>query len=241
MLESRLQKRLRENEFTDFEDYIQYLFSKEGNQRELQHMVNQVTTNKTDFFREPAHFNFLAEVIVPGFKNENPTRPLNIWSAGCSAGMEAYTICITLFEKFGHNFNVWATDISTKVLNEASQAIYKPDKIQNIALELKQKYFLKSKDKINPTVRVTGTLRRKVNFAYLNLMDQSYNTPHMFDVIFCRNTLIYFDSANQEAIIRRLLKHLKPNGYFFIGHSESVAAYKLPLRAIKPTIYQKTD
>jgi chemotaxis protein methyltransferase CheR len=244
MLQSRLQKRLRALEMTSFGDYCDYLFSTEGLQAEVIHMIDVVSTNKTDFFREPVHFDYLNEVVLPFYaENYASQKTINIWSAGSSSGEEAYTIAITMeefiakYKNFSYQIN--GTDISTIVLNKAASAIYPEEKTEVIPLSIKRKYFLRSKDKESPRVRVIKDIRRKVNFSRLNLMDNSYNMPTNFNIVFCRNTLIYFEREVQEKVISKLCHHLEPGGFFFIGHSESLTGFNVPLKQIKPTIFQK--
>lgn len=243
MLQSRLQKRLRELDIVSFKDYVDYVFSKEGQDNEVIHMIDVVSTNKTDFFREPVHFDYLANNVIPEFLAEAGSRTLKVWSAACSSGEEPYTIAITLSEckekHPGFDFSIFGTDISTRILKSAIDAIYKEQRIDEIPLTYKRKYFLKSKDRTNPTVRVVPELRRKISFARLNFMDNSYNVNETFDVIFCRNVLIYFDRETQEKVINKLCQRLKPNGIFFLGHSESITSMQVPLKQIKPTIFRK--
>lgn len=242
MLQSRLQKRLRELDITSFKEYVDYVFSKEGQDSEVYHMIDVVSTNKTDFFREPIHFEFLSNDIVPKFVGDVEFRnPLKIWSAGCSSGEEPYTIAMVLTdckEKYPIlDFQILGTDISTRILKTAIEAIYKENRIEGIPHNILRKYFLKSKDRINPTVRVVPEIRKKVSFGRLNLMDETYPIAEMFDIIFCRNVLIYFDRSTQEKVINKLCLKLKPGGYFFLGHSESVTGMTVPLKQIKPTIF----
>lgn len=241
MLQSRLQKRLRQLNIPTFKDYCDYVFSPQGSE-EVIHMMDVVSTNKTDFFREPVHFDFLREVILPEAVANNQ-RQVKIWSAGSSSGEEAYTIAITLSEfaeaKSNIDFQIIGTDISTVVLRTAIDAIYKEDKVEPIPLSLKRKYFLKSKDPEKKVVRVVPQLRSKVKFGRLNLMDTTFPINETFDIIFCRNTLIYFDRETQESVINKLCRHLRPNGYFFLGHSESITNMDVPLKHIKPTIFQR--
>ena len=246
MLQSRLQKRLRELSITSFKEYVKYVFSKEGQDNEVIHMIDVVSTNKTDFFREPIHFEYLANSVVPEFlESTQGRRPMKIWSAGCSSGEEPYTIAIILNECREKNryfdFSIFGTDISTRILNSAIEAIYKENRVDEIPLTYKRKYFLKSKDRTNPTVRVISELRNKTYYARLNFMDPTYNISETFDVIFCRNVLIYFDREAQEKVINKLCTKLKTGGYFFLGHSESITSMKVPLKQIRPTIFIKTN
>jgi chemotaxis protein methyltransferase CheR len=244
MLQSRLHKRLRELSMSTFKEYIDYVFSKEGLNNEIIHMLDVVSTNKTDFFREPVHFDFLSDYVLPenmamrqGYCN------LKIWSAGCSTGEEPYTIAIVLSDFAEKNprfdFTIVGTDISTQVLQKAIDGIYKEDRVSIIPMQIKRKYFLRSKDRTNPTVKVAPILRAKVKFGRLNFMDPYYDITDSFDVIFCRNVLIYFDRETQEKVINKLCTKLRSGGYFFLGHSESIMNMEVPLKQIKPTIFQR--
>ncbi len=244
MLQSRLHKRLRELGMTSYKQYIDFVFSAKGKSEELFHMIDEVSTNKTDFFREPSHFDYLTATYLPHYVSSNQiSRPLKVWSAGCSSGEEPYTLSIVLSEfaeKYPSlNFNIFATDISTKVLEKASLAIYPEERIEIIPLSLKRKYFLKSKDEEKRTVRIIPALRKKIIFQRLNFMDQNYPVHEAFDVIFCRNVLIYFDRETQESVINKLCTKLKVGGFFFLGHSESITSMNVPLAQVKPTIFRR--
>ena len=243
MLQSRLQKRLRELNIADFTTYADYVLSERGQQEEIIHMLDVVSTNKTDFFREPVHFDFLRDVVLPEFFHGQDRGRINVWSAGCSSGEEPYTIGMVISDFIaghpGWDFSVLGTDLSTKILAAAVNAVYKEERVEGIPLATKRKYFLRSKDREKATVRIIPELRRHMHFQRLNFMDPSYTIHEMFDVVFCRNVLIYFDRATQEAVIRKLCTKLKPNGYFFLGHSESIMNMNLPLAPIKPTIFRK--
>lgn len=240
MLQSRLQKRLRALKIYSFKDYIEYVFSKEGN-NEIIHMMDVVSTNKTDFYREPAHFEYLRDTILPQLYEEK--KSIKLWSAGCSSGPEVYTLAIELSEfgmgNAGFDFSILGTDISTLMLKKAYSAIYPEDMIQMMPLELKRKYLLKSKDKDKKLVRVNQNLRKKTKFQRVNFMDDSYPVNEQFDIIFCRNVLIYFDRETQEKVINKLCRHLRQGGYFFLGHSESITNINVPLKQLKPTVYSK--
>ncbi|XOV93421.1 MAG: CheR family methyltransferase [Bacteroidota bacterium] len=242
MLEGRLRRRLNENNISSYGEYCDFLFSKEGMDKELIHMIDVVSTNKTDFFREPAHFTFLKEEVLPAYKKDNKSH-VNIWSAAASTGEEPYTIAITLEEsmdkKRAFDYSIYCTDISTKVLQKGVTGIYENHRVTNIPFEIKKKYFLKNKDVNNPTVRIIPELRKKCTFDRLNLMDKLYHTPSDYDIIFCRNVLIYFDKPTQEQVINKICARLKPGGYLFLGHSESMTGIDAPVKTIKPTIYKK--
>ncbi|MCU4163238.1 CheR family methyltransferase [Carboxylicivirga caseinilyticus] len=241
MLQGRLLKRIRELNMQSYTEYKDYFFSKEGQAKEIFNFLNVVTTNKTDFFREPVHFDFLQNQILPQYGETN--RGLKVWSAGCSSGEELYTISIVLNEFKAKNplfnFTILGSDISNRVLTTASKGVYGEHKVALIPLEMKKKYFLKSKDRDNPSVRVKPELQKNIALKYVNLMDNSFDVGDNFDVIFCRNVLIYFDRATQERVINKLCQYLKPGGYFFIGHSESLSGMNVPLKHIKPTIFRK--
>ena len=246
MLESRLQKRLSALNFASCKEYCDYLFSSEGQAHEVTALVNVITTNKTDFFREAAHFDFLSNVVLPEF-NALPranSHPLRVWSAGCSTGEEVYTLAM-VFNEFTEarastmNYSIVGTDLSTKVLDQAVSAVYTEERIAAIPLMLKRKYFLRSKDPSKRTVRIVPELRRKAVFQSLNFMDSHYEVKGTFDVVFCRNVLIYFDRSTQEKVINRLCAKMKEGSYFFLGHSESITDMQVPLQQVRPTIFKK--
>lgn len=229
---------------SSFSEYIEYLFSKEGQEQEVVHMMDVVSTNKTDFFREPLHFDFMTNELLPKFKEEKThSNPLNIWSSACSSGEEPYTIAMVvssfLEKNPGFNYSILGTDISTKVLKHAYNAVYDMEKVDVIPLETKKKYLLRSKDPQKAKVRIVQELRKHVDFKRLNLMDDVYHIDGMFDIVFCRNVLIYFDKETQNAVINKLCKKLRPGGIFFLGHSESITGLDVPLIQVKPTIYQR--
>lgn len=246
MLQARLQKRMRKLGIESFEDYYQYVFSKKGRESELHHMIDVVTTNKTDFFREPRHFDYLYHVVLPEIVyrlKKGVDRRVKVWSAGCSTGEEAYTLAMVLSEFAnkceGFNFWILATDISTHVLNKAETGIYEEDRIEAIPLYLRKKYLLRSKDKSKRLVRIVPELRNHVRFERLNLMDRHYNIPELMDIIFFRNVLIYFDRTIQEQVLNRMSSYLIPGGYLFVGHSETLSGLNIPLVQDSATVYRK--
>ncbi len=235
MLEARLQKRLKKLSFRSFSQYCEYLASSKGMEEELTAMINQVTTNKTDFFREPAHFDWLQSRVLPGLGRVG--RPIRVWSAGCSSGEEAYTLAMVLKE-FGRPFEILATDISTKVLDKARLAIYDEERVRPIPPELIKRYMLVSRDRTRRLYRVAPELRKHVRFATLNFMDDDFGFEEAMDIIFCRNVIIYFDKATQERLLRKLCNHLSRDGYVFMGHSETLLGMDVPLLSVAPTIYR---
>lgn len=242
LVESRLQKRLAQLRLPSFANYFDYVMTPAGMQEELVHMIDAVATNKTDFFREPVHFQFLENHILPEFQEKQTMRPFKVWSSACSTGEEPYTTAMVLSEWAGRHsmqFNITATDISTKVLQMGIQAIYHERNTIDIPMAFRKKYLLQSKDRVNPCVRIVPELRSKVMFKRLNLIDDTLDVESEFDVIFCRNVLIYFDRATQEQVVNKLCQKLRVGGYLMIGHSESIYHMKLPLRQIQPTIFQR--
>jgi chemotaxis protein methyltransferase CheR len=242
MLQSRLQGRLKLLGMRSYAQYIDYvLHSKQGADEELVHMIDVVTTNKTDFFRENEHFEFMhSNVLPPIFENGNN---LKIWSAGCSTGEEPYTMAIVIEEFLrkhnlrGKNYSITASDISTRVLKKAREAIYPSESISKVDMELKKRYFLRSKASSADLVRLKPEIRRKVSFKRLNFMDASFAMPHDFDIIFCRNVIIYFDKPTQETLIGKFCTHIKSGGFLFLGHSETIMGMNLPLKTLIPTVY----
>ena len=243
MLEGRLHKRLSALKLTGFKAYCDYLFSTEGQRLELTPMIDLVTTNKTDFFREAAHFDFLTRDVLPKLFKEQHSKPFKIWSAGCSTGEEPYTMAMVLSEfganNPGFNYDIFATDISTRVLESAITAVYQEEKVLPIPLGYKKKYLLKSKDARNRTVRIVPELRSKVSFGRLNFIDGDFSNIPAFNAVFCRNVLIYFDRETQEKVIRKLASKIEKGGFLFLGHSESVSGMDLPLTQVQPAIFKK--
>ncbi|MEO1054234.1 MAG: protein-glutamate O-methyltransferase [Bacteroidota bacterium] len=242
LLEGRLQKRLVSLNMKCFREYYRYVTGPAGKE-ELVHMLDAVSTNKTDFFRESAHFDFVAKSVVSAFRNKKGSSPLRIWSAACSTGEEPYTIAMVLEEEIGKkgpiNYEILATDISTKVLKHAANGVYQENRIVDIPQHLRKKYLLRSKDPTKGLVRIVPGLRRKISYQRLNLMDADYNLNSLQDIIFCRNVLIYFDKETQKHVVKKLIQYLRPGGYLFIGHSESLFEMDLPLRQLMPATYQK--
>ncbi|MEJ1239273.1 protein-glutamate O-methyltransferase CheR [Chryseolinea sp. T2] len=242
LVESRLQRRLAQLQISSFTGYCDYVMTPTGMREELVHMIDALTTNKTDFFREPVHFRFLQEEVLPAWQHSSTSRPFRVWSAACSSGEEPYTLAMLLSDweqDYPFQFRITATDISTRVLEKAVLGIYPERSIADVPMPLRRKYLLRSKDKDNPTVRLVPSLRSRVLFKRLNLMDKLLDVESDFDAIFCRNVLIYFDRHTQMQVLNKLCQKLRSGGYLFIGHSESVHDMQLPLRQIQPTIFQR--
>lgn len=242
VLQGRLQKRLKVLSMNDFKTYVDYVFSVEG-QGEIVNMIDVVSTNKTDFFRESAHFDYLSNTILPELLNGNRYKTVRVWSAGCSSGEEPYTLAMVINEfkekNPGMEYNILATDISTQMLQKGVDAVYRLDHTVDIPLYLKKKYLLRSKDPSLGQVRIVKELRDKVQFRRVNFMDSVYQVENEFDIIFCRNALIYFERPVQEAIINKLCQHLVKGGYFVLGHSETITNMNVPLERVASTISRK--
>ncbi len=246
MVEARLRKRLRKLNMTSYTGYCEYLFSKKGMEEELVNLIDVITTNKTDFFREPDHFHFLHHSILPEMVNGRFKR-LSIWCTACSTGEEPYSLAMAMGE-FARSYpdrrfdySIFATDISAEVINKAKAAVYHEKRIENMPFKLKKNYLLRSKDKSKNLVRIIPELRHKVTFRLLNLMDDDFRFDNKMDIIFCRNVIIYFDRRTQKDLIDRVCRHLKLGGYLFMGHSEVLTGLGLPVEAIAPTVYRKIE
>lgn len=247
MIEGRLRKRVRALGMASIDDYCAFLFEGDGLGVERVGLINAVTTNKTDFFREPEHFELLEHELVPKLLDlrRAESRPLlKIWSAASSTGAEAYTIAMVLADlaaqRRDFRFALLGTDISTSVLEQGVRAVYPAELIAPVPPAKAQRYLMHArKAGLRPEVRIVPELRRLVRFARLNLMDQNYPFDHDVDVIFLRNVLIYFDKADQEKVILRLVDHLRPGGYLILGHSESMIGTTVTMRQVAPAVFQK--
>jgi chemotaxis protein methyltransferase CheR len=246
MLESRLQKRLRKFGFDSYKAYVDFVFSEEGRESELINMIDAVTTNKTDFFREAEHFDYLVSKILPAAEARDGAgiaRPFDLWSAGCSTGEEPYTIAMVLEERRclepRFSYRIFASDLSTQVLDKAREAVYEASKAEVVPMSFKKKYMLRSKAQDKSLVRMKPEIRSRVSFARINFMDDSYPVAETFDVVFCRNVIIYFERAIQEAILKKLCAHIRPGGWLILGHSETLTGMSMPLRGVAPTIYER--
>ena len=241
MLQSRLSKRLKITGYSSFEEYYNYVFSPEGKKNELFNMIDVVTTNKTHFFRESTHFNFLTEKVLPQLTAS--TRKILLWSAGCSTGEEAYTLSMVIGNHLdknfpGFNFSILATDISCRVLDKAKLGEYTTEQIESVPLELRKKYLLRGRNNKNGYIKIKPFLKSHIKFERLNLLSGNYNFTGNMDIIFCRNVIIYFDKDTQKRVISQFCRNLNPRGYLFLGHSETLNDPGLPLYQVAPTVYR---
>ena len=249
MFQARLQKRLRELNMQTFDAYASILFNDDKTTEEFDLLADFISTNKTEFFREKEHFRLLGELVFPGYLKDlkfSPDRNLEVWSAGCSNGQEAYSVAIQIEEfirQSGIRFNyaIWATDISGRMLKQAREAIYPMFQVDDVPLELKKRYLLKSKNQEDKKVRIIKEIRERITVGYLNLMDAEYPFKERFDIVFLRNTLIYFEPGIQAQVLAKTIDCIKPGGYLFIGHSESLINLNLPLKSVAPSIYLKLN
>jgi chemotaxis protein methyltransferase CheR len=243
MLEGRLRRRLRATGIPTLDAYCDYLFKGNGLATESTYLIDAVTTNKTDFFREPKHFEYMERTALPELVSSGQTR-LRIWSSACSTGAEPYTLAMVLqeFARTGRDldYSILATDLSTDVLEVARRGVYPRDMILPVVpQEMQQRYVMTPRDRARTELRISPRLRAKVGFARMNLMDESYPVGDPMHMIFCRNVLIYFDKPTQAKVLTRLCECLRPGGYLFVGHSESVTGITLPVKQVANTVFRK--
>jgi chemotaxis protein methyltransferase CheR len=238
---ARLSRRLRALELKNFTEYYQYLCNSTHAQKELINLINRITTNKTDFFREMHHFAFLTETALPEIIKKGETsgnRQLRVWSAGCSSGEEPYSIAMTIADAFsghrGWDIKILATDLDTQILGKATNASYNTQTIAPVPDKYLTKYFTRK----NNTYTIIPQIQSMVSFRRLNLMDETFPMKKPFDIVFCRNVIIYFDQETKDRLMKKIHGHLKKDGYMFIGHSESLMSMKGIFEYIKTTIYK---
>ena len=247
MVEGRLRKRVRALNLSSFDDYCDYLFRRDGLGQERTYLINAVTTNKTDFFREPEHFTLLEHRLVPDLlaaRDKERMPLLKIWSAASSTGAEAYTLAMVLNDLCANRrdfrFAILGKDVSTSVLAQGRRAAYPAEMIAPVPPEKQSRYVMHARRPgLRPEVRMAPEIRRVVRFAHLNLMQERYPFDRDVDVIFLRNVLIYFEKRDQELVIGRLIEHLRPGGYLVLGHSESMVGTSISMRQVAPAVFQK--
>lgn len=239
LLASRLSKRLRDLDLATFSEYYGRV-TEDPTREEFTRMLDLISTNKTDFFREPKHFDYLREQILPGLAN---TKRIRIWSSACSTGEEPYTIAMTLYEAVENperwDFKILASDLSTRVLAKAASGMYDEDRFRDVPPEFIKRHFLRGRGEQAGVFKVKPHLAEAITFRRMNLMDDRFPIKNPLDLIFCRNVMIYFDRPTQETLVNKFHQYLKPGGYLFIGHSESLQWVTHPFKSVAPTIYQK--
>ena len=242
LVRSRVQKRLRALGMENFQSYCRLLESAAG-EEEMTALLDVISTNVTDFFREVQHFDFLEAIVLPEWHRKTGSRlPFRVWSAACSSGEEPYSIAILLSE-YGRthralDWSVTATDISTRMLTAAEQAVYRSDRVKLPDSEWLARYFQKGVGAREGFYRVKPGPREHVDFRHLNLFHWPYPFTEKFDVIFCRNVMIYFDRDTQQQLVPRLAEQLTPGGHLFVGHSESLIGIGRSLKSVQPSVYR---
>ncbi len=244
LVKARLNKRLRKLGMTDFREYLDYLENDSTN-TELVAMLDAISTNLTSFFREISHFECLRDNILSRLIADAPRRgqKLRIWSAGCSSGEEPYSLAMWVLEHLP-NASKWdvailATDLSTKVLDRASQGVYAADRVEGMAPQFRNRYFTSIPQRPDRAYQISPNVRQLITFARLNLMEQ-WPMRGPFDIIFCRNVMIYFDKPTQGKLVNRYWDMLGPDGTLFIGHSESLTGIQHRFKYVQPTVYRKS-
>ncbi|MBN2429367.1 MAG: protein-glutamate O-methyltransferase CheR [Deltaproteobacteria bacterium] len=243
LLVSRLQKIIRESGFGSFQNYYEYLV-KNNDHGQIQELINRISTNHTFFNREKDHFEFFSQVALPEVVNalkKKGKKDLRIWCAGCSTGEEAYMLLMLMDEFFGSDYPNWnagilATDISQRVLDIALPGIYSEEKIQSLPTRLRNKYTSKLSD---GNYQMIDRLRKEVTFRKFNLMNSVYPFKNPFHIIFCRNVMIYFDEIDRKKVVNHFYHLTEPNGYLFIGHSETLGRKQQAYTYIQPALYKK--
>lgn len=243
LVRARLAKRLRETGFRNFNAYYQFV-TQVGAGDELVYMLDAISTNLTSFFREEKHFDFLKEVVFPSYVAEKKVtgfHKLRFWSAGCSSGEEPYSLAMCLLEYFESppfDVKLLATDICTKVLAQARSGVYPAGRLKKIPISEARKYFQRGYGRQEGYFRVKRSLREIIEFKRFNLMEP-FSFKEAFNLIFCRNVMIYFDKRTQQTLANKFYDALLDGGYLFIGHSETLTGIDHGFRYISPSVYQK--
>lgn len=246
LVASRLARRLRVHGMTSYRDYYVLVTQRDPSGDEMREMLNVITTNKTDFYRERHHFDFMVQRLFPEcIERARVTgdKRLRIWSAGCSSGEEPYTIAMTLLGQFpspsGWTFEIHATDLDTQVLANAERGVYSEDVVRPVPAEFQKRYFRRGTGANAGMVRATDELRRLITFGQLNFVAPSWPVEGPFDLIFCRNVMIYFDGETQRTIERRFAELLRPDGYLFLGHSETMQGLQDLFEPLRGTVHRR--
>jgi chemotaxis protein methyltransferase CheR len=245
MVEGRLRGRVRALGYASLREYCVYLFREGGLAHEGDRIIDAITTNKTDFFREVEHFHFLTRIALPELTRNGAFQgePLRVWSCAASTGAEAYSIAMVLAEYAAEarslRYSVLATDICKEVLEVGAEAVFPEAMTSPIPEHMRRRYVMRSRDRAASEVRIVPELRDKVSFARLNLIDPGYRLPTQMQIAFCRNVLIYFDKPTQQKVLSRVCESIVAGGYLFVGHSETITGFSLPLRQVAPTVFAR--
>ena len=242
LVTARLGKRLRATNLTTVGEYC-LLLKAPGQEAELANLIDAISTNHTFFFRENAHFDFLRQTVIPEMQataaKERRTC-FNVWSAACSSGEEPYSIAMTLAECMPNSpWRIEATDISHRILERAKAGIYRDETVQRLTPQQLENYFQRGFGPQDGNYRVKAAVRDQITFRHLNLLEGEPPFREQFHVIFCRNVMIYFDQPTQEELVGRLARHLRPGGYLFVGHAESLTAVRHTLQNVRPAVYRR--
>ncbi len=243
LVNGRLQKILRNLGFSTFKDYYHYVLDDKSGEA-LSELANTISTNHTFFGREIDHFEYFVDVVLPEIEEKckkSNSFDIRVWSAGCSSGEEPYTLVMLMKEYFGKDYSRWsagvlATDISLKALEKAKNGVYPDERVRAMPDVLKKKYFNKL---ANGEWEIIPEIKREVTYRRFNLMNDTFPFKKPFDVIFCRNVMIYFDNPTRETLVDKFYKHTVNNGYLFIGHSETLNRDATKYKYIKPALYKK--
>jgi len=248
LVRNRLLKRLQVLGLENFGSYCRLLRKEKGDEEKTA-VLDSISTNVTHFFREWKHFEFLQTTVLPQWAaglRRRRSEPWRIWSAACSSGEEPFSLAILFADFFRRQprvepqtWEIFATDLSSRVLATAREAVYKSERVKLPDPSWLQTYFQKGIDAWDGYYRIKSELRERVEFTHLNLVEWPYPCSGKFDVIFCRNVMIYFDKPTQEQLIPRLAQYLTPGGFLFIGHSEKLPDIDHGLKRIRPSIYQR--
>ena len=245
LVSGRLTKRVLALGFTSFAGYVEYLKGNRGAE-EVSELLDILTTNHSFFYREREHFNFLAANVLAPLRQtvrSGKSAQLRIWSAGCAAGEEAYSIAMTVLEALGPeagrtDWGVLATDISSVALQNGREGVYPSARLKDLPRGMISKYMLALED---GSWIVLPEVKKQVLFKRLNLMRETFPFKGAFDVVFCRNVMIYFDAESRSRLVNSLYRVIKPGGYLFVGHSESLSRNDCPFHYVKPAIYRKEE
>jgi chemotaxis protein methyltransferase CheR len=240
LVSARLGRKIREANCRSFREYYRHVLE-DGTGEALIGMIDALATNHTGFLREPAHFDFLREKILPSLVSRGA---IDIWSAACSTGEEPYTIAFTAMETMlpadYAKLRILATDISTKALDSARRAVYPAERFAEFPPLWMRRFLLRGQGQWKGWYRIKPEVSGRVQFARLNLVEP-FSHNRRFPLIFCRNVMIYFDKPTQERLVNRLAEHLEPGGYLFVGHAESLTGVDHPLQYVRPAIYRNPD
>lgn len=245
MIYSRLTKRLRALQLSSFAEYREVLELNRGN--EFGEFINAITTNLTSFFREPHHYEHLTSQAIPQVRAKaGLSRPLRMWSAGCSTGEEPYSISIAVAEALSlmhgaaltRSLHLLATDLDTRVLSHAAEGIYEIERVERMGRARLRRWFQRGSGPLSGRARVKDVLRRVPCFEQLNLI-QPWEVDEPYDVVFCRNVVIYFDKPTQRKLFERFAAAIAPGGFLYIGHSESLNGISSDFEVAGKTVYRR--